>query len=108
MVVEIGAGGEALAAHLTLVGLLAAVDAHVGVERARGAESFPADAADVRLLAGVRSHVPLQQTRTIEGFAADFARQHGPLAPRGACLRRAARGRDDTLQIAAGARARRD
>lgn len=77
VVVQIRARREPLAAHLTLVRLFAAVNAHVRVQRRGRAKALPADAANVRLFAGVRPHVTLQQTRTIEGLAAHLTGQHG-------------------------------
>lgn len=50
VVVEVAAGGESLAAHLALVGLLATVDAAVGVEAAGRREPLVADHTHVRLL----------------------------------------------------------
>ena len=50
VVVEVRAGREALAAHLTLVGLLARVDAAVGVEGTRRRESLAAHVTRVGLL----------------------------------------------------------
>ena len=50
MVVEVGRGGESLAADGALVRLLPAVDASVGVERTRRREPFAADVAHVWFL----------------------------------------------------------
>jgi hypothetical protein len=51
VVVQVGAGGEAFAAHLTLVGLLARMYPSVGVQRAGGAEAFAAHHANVGFFA---------------------------------------------------------
>lgn len=67
---------------LTLMRLLAAVDAAVGVEGAGGGEALAADVADVRLLAGVRPQVAPQQRRPVERLAAVLARQHGAFSGR--------------------------
>ena len=50
VIVEVGAGGEALATDLALVRLLARVDATVRVERARRRERLAADVTRVRFL----------------------------------------------------------
>lgn len=50
VVVEVGAGGEALATDGALVGLLSGVDAAVSVEGAGRGERLVADVAGVRLL----------------------------------------------------------
>ena len=51
VVVEVTGSSEALAADSALVGLLAAVDAPVGVEAGAGAEALAADVTHMRLLA---------------------------------------------------------
>ncbi len=50
VVVEVGAGGEAFAADLTLMRLLAGVDAPVRVQRRAGREGLSTHVARVRLL----------------------------------------------------------
>lgn len=51
VVVEVGTGGEPFSAHSTLVRFFAAVDAPVGVQRARSRETLIADGTHVRFFA---------------------------------------------------------
>lgn len=56
VVVEVGAGGEAFAAHGALVGLLPRVDPAVSVEGRRRGEGLAANITGMRLLTCTQPH----------------------------------------------------
>ena len=79
---EVVRPGEALTAHLAVVGPLAGVDAQVAREVALAAEGPPAEEADERPLARVLAHVELEVLLGAHALAAEGAGE-APLAPLG-------------------------
>lgn len=73
VVVEVGRGGESLAANGALVGLLAAVDPPVGVERARRREPLAAHVAHVGLLAWRERETKPIETVSVLSFSLDVS-----------------------------------
>ena len=69
VIVEVGGGGEALAASLAPVRLLSGVNPPVRVQAGAGGELLGAEVAGVRPLPCVDPYVPLQQAGSVKFLA---------------------------------------